>query len=342
MLRILWKGGLTLALALLAAGQAWAGIEQTQLQAVKDISWRIFGNTAVAEPAKPALSQLTSGSPNQKLLARVWYYGWALRNGTSADKTDARTYLLDIIDRQEIWGHYSINSNTDEILTTSHFQLWAGGMAGAYLFALTSGQSWTGAPVSDAAVLTEVRRWWLDEKKLWDLLANGGNAIDAPGARFPSDQIPPVTNLGYRNTIYGQLRNIRPTINNPTSWENDRWFTGGWILEELYERGHNPTNLVAPLSGHTPQARVHDTLCIYRRSPEWLIYFPKLQVALDPVFWVQNRSGQPHDAGPVAGTPVFPPVKPANFTNPATVVVTTIPGLASGALTSCPSAGALQ
>ncbi|HXT20716.1 MAG TPA: hypothetical protein VN923_08210, partial [Thermoanaerobaculia bacterium] len=120
------------------------------------------------------------------------------------------------------------------------------------------------------------------------------------------------------NWIDGQLRNIRPPTPLPPQWATDRWYTGGWILETMNDanHNHNPTNLVAPLSGYTPSVRVHDTLCIYRppNTSEWLYYFPTLRNASEPVFWVQSRPGQPHAADPVVnGVPVTPSVKPANF-----------------------------
>lgn len=337
------------------ATSARAGIEQTQLQNIKDLASKIFNEpVGVAEPGSPcsltappcgcttpacACDQLYNGSPNQKLLARTWYYGWALRNGGMTHLGCAQQELLDIINRQATNGHYSISANTDEILTTSHFQLWAAGMAGAYLLAYTGGTSYGGMQAPDTAVLTAVRKWWLDEKKLWDLLANGGNAIDAPGARFQAPPAAYETNSAYRNIIYKQLRNIRPAL--PGQW-TDKYYTGGWILEELFERGHNPTNLVAPIGGYSPRVRVHDTLCIYRQGSEWLIYFPKLQVVLNPVFWVQNRAGQPHDSGVTVGTPGFPPVKPANFGSlVAPVSCPECVGLAAGALAMCPLSTAL-
>jgi hypothetical protein len=312
-----------------------ATLVQTQMQAVHDLAAGTFGY-AVTEPGKPDLSQLTSGSPNQKLLARIWYYGWALRHGVQSEIDDARYWLNDILDKQEAWGHYSLNAAGDEILTTSHFQMYSAGMAGAYLFALTQrGNMGFGAPLPspDSQILTKVRRWWLDEKKLWDALANGSNQIDAPGARFTE---PPLTNLDYRNTVYGQLRNIRPSI--PNGWSTDKLWTGGWILEEMYARGHNPTNLAAPLSGYTAQIRIHDTLCIYRLGSEWLYFFPKLQAASDPIFWVQNRVGQLHNPPVAFGVPVNPPVKPANFPG---AILTPYPGLASGAV-SCPAANVIN
>lgn len=348
--RNVWKTGLILTLALAMAGPAWAGIEQTQLQAVKDLALETFG-LPVATPASPCsggasacacgtppcgCTQLTTGSVNQKLLARTWYYGWTLRHNPG-DKACAQGYINEHLTNQQNNGHYSYNANTDEILTTSHFQLYAGAMAGVYLFALTNGNNWSSPlPAPDTTVLTPARRWWLDEKALWDAL-RVSNQIDAPGARFPVGTIPPMTNMTYRNFIDGQLRNVRPSP-LPPQWATDKYYTGGWILEEMFNRGHNPTNLVAPLSGYTPSVRVHDTLCIYRNGSEWLYYFPQLRNASEPVFWVQNRAGQPHAADPVAGVPITPPVKPANFG--ISITPTTFPGLKAGAL-SCPPSTSL-
>ena len=88
-------------------------------------------------------------------------------------------------------------------------------MAGAYLFAQTNGDEWTKESPPDDLALTAVRKWWLDEKVLWDKLRQGG-VIDAPGARMlvtnpPTPPLPGATNITYRNWIDGQLRNVRPT-----------------------------------------------------------------------------------------------------------------------------------
>ena len=347
-----WKTlGLILALSVLLPSLAAAGIEQKQLQAVKDLSMEAFGYSLAPVPNPPqseyctdafgnhvvcipckdgngnpvsacpdpsaTCSQLTTGSVNQKLLARTWYYGWTLRYNPS-DVSCARNLLVEHLTNQFNNGHYSFNANTDEILTTSHFQLYAGAMAGAYLFALTNGSVWSSPlPTPDNLALTPVRKWWLDEKKLWDELRQGG-VIDAPGARNattnpPTPPSPGATNMPYRNWIDGQLRNIRPPA-LPPQWATDRWYTGGWILEEMFNRSHNPTNLVAAIGGYTPSVRVHDTLCIYKTGGEWLIYFPQLRNASETVFWVQSRAGQPHVADPVRpGVVVTPAVKPANF-----------------------------
>jgi hypothetical protein len=354
--RNLWKTASILLLALIVALPARPqGVEHTQLQAVKDLASKIFGDNTVAEPVNPCQAsppcgcpappndgackcdQLFSGSPNQKLLARTWYYGWALRNGTAADISCARTQLQSHLTNQEAFGHYSISTSTDEALTSSHFQLWAAGMAGAYLIAETSGKAWTFTPrTTDTSVLTPVNRWWLDEKKLWDTLATTtgtAGVVDAPGARFPTTDNPPSTNLVYRNLVYKELQRNWPQ-STPPQWATDQYYTGGWILDKMIQL--NPTvNVVAPISGYTPIVRLHETLCLYRQGTEWLEYFPLLRSADDPVFWVQNRSGQPHALASVGGRPVNPPVKPANSSTAMTL--TQINGLVSGFATCPPS-----
>jgi len=355
-----WKAGTMSILALAAALPAQAGIEQQQLQAVKALASIIFNDPpGVTEPANPCQAippcgcpappndtackcdQLFTGTPNQKLLARTWYYGWALRNDPNSVSC-ARTQLLSHLSSQQTWGHYSLNASTDEALTSSHFQLWSGGMAAAYLFALTSGKAWTFIPrTTDTTVITEVRRWWLDEKVLWDAIANGGTQIDAPGARFPTTENPPYTNNTYRNLVYAELKGPWPQ-SVPNQWATDQYYTGGWIFDKLFQLGHDPkTNVVAPISGYTPKVRLHDTFCIYRpgtpQNGQWLYYFPKLQTASDPVFWVQNRPGELHSLASVGGVPINPPVKPANFSTSFAPIPYI--GLAPGAI-ACPPSNA--
>ena len=106
--------GLALALAtgLFAAPPAQGDVH-TQLQAVKDLASRIFNVPGVAEPASPCTGdpcnggscpQLSSGTPNMKLLARTWYYGWALRNGSTAEKQCARNYMNWFFDTRGVLG----------------------------------------------------------------------------------------------------------------------------------------------------------------------------------------------------------------------------------------------
>ena len=274
---------------------------------------------------------LYNGSPNHKLLARTWYYGWALRNSSGAGASHlacARTELKSILDAQETWGHYS-TSGADEALTTTHFQLYAGAMAADYLFALTSTKNWAQrTPDTVQDIMVRSRRWWLDENKLWGFLANSGQ-IDAPGGRFPvagpgqtpcTDLNPPCTNMAYRNIVYAQLQGQQPAL--PGGW-NDKYYTGGWILDELRKRGLPASqSVLAPLSGYTPIVRLHDTLCIYRQhadcvyhpGADYLFYFPRMSKVSNPVFWVQSEFGSHSASPPVGGVPVWPATSPGPFT----------------------------
>src|SRR6185436_112942 len=91
----------------------------------------------------PDADDFNGGSPNQKMLVRVWHYGWALRTRPS-DLNSIRSTLLDFINRQQQMtgasngplGHYATTLGANEELTSSHYQLWAGAMAAAYLLAI--------------------------------------------------------------------------------------------------------------------------------------------------------------------------------------------------------------
>lgn len=352
--------------------------EVYQLEQIHELAETVFGLPAESNPANPCpcvnqapcpcpsfcpsaqpactCSYLTSSSPNLKLLGRVWYYGWAMKNNASpAIKSCARQWLVDWhLTAQQTWGHTSINDNSDEVLTASHGQLYLAGVSAAYLFGLNGGQpiGSTGGPYpnQDAAVVNAARKWYIDEEYLWDLLDNNtcataGSActIHAPGARFEVGSgvnDPGITSLAIRNQVMRQLNGFRPT-SFPFDWQEHPYHTGSWILEELFNRNHNPTNVIAPLAGHTPGPKLHDTLCIYRSGSSWLYYFPKLRHAAQPIFWVQSRPGEdPHsayDSGAPAGTPVFPPVKPAPFPGATTqTILATQSNLNNGALATCP------
>ncbi len=327
------------------------GAEQAQMVAVHNLGKLAFG-LAGTMPAKPDLGQLNSGSPNQKLLARAWYYGWALKNGTNSEKNQARTSLVDHLTRQEQWGHYAINDATgnlnDEILTTSHFQLWAAGMAGAYVFAAANNGTITGpgnlSSTPEQAVLALARRWWADEKAMWDRmkymkLVSGQNraTLETPGARFTA-----AGHLGphdLRDTILNQLEGRRPL--SQTNWLTEKFFTGGLLLEQLFLKGIDPMSYLAtPIPGEGTTLRSRDTLCIYRQGGEWLFYFPQLRV-LAPMFWVQKRAGQPANAPLVTSSPwpTTPAVKPANF--PGATLEPPIAGRGAGAV-GCPPPGAIS
>lgn len=380
---VLYRSKLVLAALTLALAAVPAQAEVLQLQKIHELAETVLGLPAESNPENPCpcvnqapcpcpnfcpsalpactCNYLTDSSPNLKLLGRVWYYGWAMKpanNASSGIKNCARKWLVDWhLTSQQNWGHYSISANSDEVLTVSHGQLYLGGVSAAYLFGLNGGQPVGGTggpyPFQDAAVVNAARKWYIDEEHLWDLLdnntcaiANSTCTIHAPGARFAVGSgvnNPDITQLEIRNQVMRQLNGFRPT-HIPVGWDEQTYHTGSWILEELFlNHAHNPTQVIAPLAGHTPGPKLHDTLCIYRSGSSWLYYFPKLRHAWYPIFWVQSRPGEdPHSAYDPPGvsstqTPVFPPVKPAPFPGATTqTILATQSNLNNGALTTCP------
>lgn len=326
------------------------GVEHAQLRAVTALSRMAFGHPATCQdgttvvqpnwqflgPPTSHYPELFSGSPNHKLLARVWYYGWALRApGTAAQKTEARNLLLEHFANQDAWGQYSISSTTDEILTSSHFQLWAAGVSGAYVLALANGgviqQGQNPHATGDAPVRDAARRWWLAEKALWDKLQIfvGGQArIDAPGARviFTGPvELRDLTNLLVRGQIPAKQQ----------QWWSQCYNASAWMMRELNAKAISPSVLGSPRPGEPVAIQLHDTLCIYRKGQDFVYSFPTLRAAVDPLFWVA-RIGGVMSYGPLqSGKPVFPAVPPPQLPGPGVPTVEPLSGVVAGAA-SCP------
>ena len=344
-----------LSVVLFAAAPARGQNVHQQMERVHDLAKQMFGLPVLYTPPGnpcpepcpcgqmcPGGSGNTcvnlTGTGNQKMVGRAWYWGWTLRNlpANSPTRACARQWLLDTINLQQTYGHYSLSAQGGEALTISHGQIWHAGMAAAYLFALTNGPTYGVGTPPDAGMLDAVRKWWADEKFIWDqIAANGGGQVRAPGARFETTPTDP--EWVYREKIHTLLKGQVPSsIGN---WPNDKYYTAGWIFDELRRRGHSPT-LAVNQPGYTASARLFDTLCLYRRGADFLHYFPRMTSVLKPLFWVRRESGTTTYAPLVAGSPTDPPpgVKPANFPGATTVQ---LQGIDAGALT-CPSPDALQ
>ncbi len=317
------------------------GPEQTELRSVANLS-RLAIGTSGCQPAtldpswtlvKPT-SLLTGGTPNQKLLARVWYYGWALRVGTSSDRSDARSQLLDFITRQtNTYGDYATAASANEELTSSHYQLWSGAMAGAYLLAVANGgvisMSSPGS-TPETAIRDAARQWWADEKVLLALLADGSGMIDAPGARFGS------TGLFGDNPLRDDILRLLQGQSgyHARSCTEDQYYTASFDLQALNTAGISvPTNLGHPASG-TATPRLEDTLCIYKSGSEYAYYFPVMRGVTDPLYWVEYRLPE---GKTYAALPPSAPGKPRDFPGAS---LTTITGIVAGAAT-CPPAATL-
>ncbi len=356
--------------AVASAAPARAGIEQTQIRSVANLTRLAFGCALSTDPdnaiegpwtlGPPPLNQLTTGSPNQRLLARAWYYGWSRRDAlaTTQQKDEARKYLQDSIDAQYRnvpgmggpWGHYSDGGSTrDEALTSSHFQLWAAAMTGAYVFAIAPppgmGTITAGSPTAattDIVIRDSARRWWADEKRVWDWMARANSSgvleIDAPGARFTSGPFGPNP---LRDDLYRLLRDKAPNQTHGCTFH--RSVTSSFAMKKMRDVGISLASLLAtPLPGETATGRYYDTLCIYTvDNDNWAIYFPKMREALNPMFWVQKLGGvKSYEAGHFGSfsKPVLPSTKPRNL---PTATVRTIAGQVPGA-SSCPSGSQLE
>jgi hypothetical protein len=307
------------------------------LQAVANLSRLAMGTSScqpgVVDPTwvfgPPPASYLTGGTPNQKLLGKVWNYGWARWSTTSTaqEKTDSRNALLSFLNDQQTFGHYTA-AQADEVLTSTHFQLWGAGIAGAYQLALANSHATVDGQVRDAA-----RRWWANERALWDRLVVN-NQIDAPGARFAlTSQLGDNT---LRDDVYRMLLGNSPVTVRTCA--DDKFYTVSWILRWVNTTSGAGPALGQPVSGETATPRIRQTLCIYRldTSGEFAFYFPVLTGVSDPLYWVEFRlpNGKAY-----AGLPPNPAGKPQSFTGtaPTTQHVT---GLIQGAAT-CPPASTL-
>lgn len=229
-------------------------------------------------------------------------------------------------------------------MTSSHFQLWAAAMTGAYVFAIANGGSVTASSVTstpETAVRDSARRWWADEKRLWDLIArsNGSSLeIDSPGARFTS-----AAGFGtnpLRDNLYRLLRDKAPTKVETCTFFKDA--SSSFAMNTMRGLGIVlSAQLATALPGETATPKLWDTLCTYGLGSDWALHFPKMREALNPLFWVQSIGGtKSYEAGHFGGfeTPMLPTTKPQNMSG---ATVRTFLGLGAGA-SSCPSGAQLQ
>lgn len=331
-------------LALLAAAPASAvPDEQVSLRAVANIARLAIDPVSCVDPdtspwtfGPPPADYFDGGTPNQKMLVRVWNYGWALRT-RPADLSTIRSTLLDFVNRQQQvtgsggpLGHYATTVGANEELTSSHYQLWAGAMAAAYLYAIADGGTLTSASESttrETAVRDALRRWWADEQALYNGIYTNG-VLDAPGARFANSVAtgdPLVTNI-LRDDIYRLLQGLSPVKVRTCS--ADRFYTGSFVMQSLSAKG--VPRLGQPPAGYSVSPKLYDTLCVYRMGSDWTLYFPAMRGVTGALYWVESRNG--HMRRP----PVpFDGSKPTAYL-PNSASLLAIPGVVAGAAT-CPA-----
>lgn len=332
-----------LALTLLIAAPVLAAPdEQVSLRAVANIARLAIDPATCIDPdpspwtfGPPPATYFDGGTPNQKMLVRVWNYGWALRT-RPADLASIRSTLLDFINREQQvtgsggpLGHYATTIGANEELTSSHYQLWAGAMAAAYLFAIADGGTLTAsseASTRETAIRDAARRWWSDEQALYDRTYTNG-VLDAPGARFANTAAtgdPLVTNI-LRDDIYKLLKGQPP--NKVRTCSADRFYTSSFVMQSLAAK--SVPRLGQPPAGYSVSPKLYDTLCVYRMGSEWTLYFPAMRGVTGALYWVEFRNGHmrrppvPYDGS-----------KPTAYL-PNSASLDSMPGMVAGAA-SCP------
>jgi hypothetical protein len=340
---------IALTLGLLITAPAFAAPdEQVSLRAVANIARLAIDPVNCIDPdtspwtfGPPPATYFDGGTPNQKMLVRVWNYGWALR-ARPADLADIRSTLLDFINRQQQvtasggpLGHYATTIGANEELTSSHYQLWAGAMAAAYLYAIANGGTLTttsDTSTPETAIRDAVRKWWADEQALYDRIYTNGQ-LDAPGARFATGFAtsgPLITNI-LRDDIYRLLLGLSP--NKVRNCSSDRYYTSSFVMQSL--KAKSVPRLGQPPAGYTASPKLYDTLCVYRMGSDWTLYFPAMRSVSGALYWVEFRNSAikratvPWDGG-----------KPTSYPF-ASATLDSIPGVVAGAAT-CPQPDVLN
>ena len=356
-----WQYATVFSALLFAAAPSRAQDVHLQMEQVHDLAKQMFGLPVdYAVPYNPCPDPCPcankcpggttcdnlGGTVNKKIIGRVWYWGWTLRNlpANSPTRACARQYVLDHLNLQQQYGHYTLTTDGGEVLTISHGQIYLAAMSAAYLFALTNVPTYGAGNNPDTQMLNAVKQWWADEKYVWDLVSNGSGQVRAPGARFFSPGPPNEGEWTYREQVYA-LIDGRVPMGLPSTWSTDKYTTGGWIIDELKHRNYSPSNIVTPPAGYAVSARVPETLCIYRRGSDYLHYMPQMRNVLNPLFWVRKEGTPPATTyPPIPNGTTFqgqPTQKPANFPGAVLVPPGGLPGLVAGSA-PCPAPDALQ
>lgn len=321
--------------------------EQVSLRSVANIARMAIGTSCVdPDPTlwtfgPPPAGYFDGGTPNQKMLVRVWHYGWALR-ARPADLATIRSTLLDFVNRQQQvtgsggpFGHYATAAGANEELTSSHYQLWSGAMAAAYLYAIADGGTLTTTSETstrETQIRDAVRRWWADEQALYGRIYTN-NQLDAPGARFASGF--PMTGAlitnALRDDVYRLLRGLAPVrVRNCSS---EKQVTSSFVMQALAAKG--VPRLGQPPANYTAGPKLYDTLCVYRMGSDWTLYFPAMRSVSGALYWVELRNNEIRRASvPYNG------VKPMGYP-PGLASRDAIPGVVAGAAT-CPQPEAIN
>jgi hypothetical protein len=288
------------------------GAEAPFGEAVVGLCRRVLGCPSVWSFAPPPMGYQYKGTPNHKLLWRVWWYGYAQAAGSAQEVSEARTFLIQHFEAQLSAGHQALGPKGNEVLNVSHYQIWSNGMTCARLLAVH---------YADSELEQVTGRWWRHERALYDLLEREGS-IDAPGARYKPGQAGP---SDLRDTLFAMLRGspILGNAKNPNgAWWSNYYNVAAWTLRELLRLGDDLGGAAG--AGPFELPRLSDPLHVRTRGNDFVYEFPRLLGALEPLFWVARIDGVKQYAPYTTGTPVDNPY-PAPELPGATVTI--VPGV---------------
>lgn len=267
------------------------GAENPFGEAVVGLSRAAMGCPSTWTLHAPPAGYRMMGTPNQKLLWRVWYYGWAQRAGTASEIEDARSFLLAHFETQLRDGHQSLGG-ANELLTTSHYQIWANGMTCARVLAVH---------YADARLLAATQRWWRGEIALMGVLQRGAS-IDAPGTRFMVGGAGGASDL--RDTVYAQVMGLalpgRAAMPR-AAWWDQYYNVAAWTLRNLLRAGDDLGG--ARGAGDADLPLLSDDLSVRTRGSDFVFAFDRLRGGADAIFWVARIGGAVTRGPVIAGAP---------------------------------------
>ena len=231
------------------------------------------------------------GTPNHRLLWRTWYYGWAERAGDEGQKKESRELLTDFLKRQ--WGKTQTGSPEGQLwgetLTTSHYQLWLMGVAGARYLAWHHG-------FEELMELTG--KHFRRELYGWNLLERDGH-VWSPGSRSSINHVDVRTVA--RAMLMGveapsRVGSTRPIPGRPNEPQGPFWNSpynvGTWIMRVLLSGGDDLGGTAG--TGHQVEETLlrNSLFCSTKPNGDCRFLFPYFTKASAALWWTARLGGR--------------------------------------------------
>lgn len=301
------------------------GLEAPFGKAVVGLVRQAMGCPSVWVFAKPPNMRKLAGAggtPNHRLLWRVWYWGWAQRAGDAGERKESKELLVDFLGRQfgkmptgpaegQLWG---------ETLTTSHYQLWLLGTAGLRYLARFH---------DDRDLLDLTGKWFRRELYCWNLLERDGHVF-SPGSR---------TSINYtdvrtvaRSLLMGvpapsRVGSTRPIPGRPNEPEGPFWTStynvGCWIVRASIREGDDLGGAAGPEHATEETLLRNSLFCHTKPGGDVRFLFPYFTKASAALFWTARLGDRwvnsPYHPGQINNRPN--PYPPPDFSGARVAVI---------------------